>query len=246
MTDAQNLTKKTKLSDDNEKPVQVKRRGVKYLLAFDVEATGMSLTQHWMPEFGAAFWKVGDKEPLGIFYRALTQPEGTSWCALTRAQFWDNPKKGANGETPFATLEKRLATRVLVEPAEAMRDFVDFVQSCNRIAAAAGETMVCITDTAAFDGGVMNYYLSKFCADKCTYMGDITGEYRPVRDISGFYYGVGKCLQKYDSVETALEVLGIDKVPDWVKEYAHNHDPLSDACSIAATASFILAACDAL
>ena len=133
---------------------------------------------------------------------------------------------------------------MLVSPALAMGDFVYWVQAQERRLSAAGDKMVIVSDTSSFDGGVANYHLARYSPDLCSNLVDITGQYRPTRDMSSFYFGVGKRFQVRGSTDTALETFGETTLPDWVKAYAHNHDPLSDANSIGAMASYFLSKCE--
>ena len=55
---------------------KVKRtRVVTHILAHDWETTGMNLLTHWAPEFGAALWKIGERQPEATFYRCPTLPD---------------------------------------------------------------------------------------------------------------------------------------------------------------------------
>lgn len=214
------------------------------VISFDVEVTGMNLVKHWMPELGASFWRIGDKQPTKTFYRAIEQPPLTSWCPKTLSQFWNNPEKGEGKVVaPIVAYNKRRAAATIHSPAAAMSDFVDWVREIARDCEKNGLKVLLISDTDLFDKSWVNYYLSMYCEDKCEYLGDIFGKYTPTRDISAFYFGIGRRLQKHGSVETALSAFGETETPEWVKAYAHNHDPLSDANSIGAAASYILSKC---
>lgn len=233
------------MSDEpSAKKAKVKKHTVPYVIAYDIEATGMSQVRHWMPEFAASLWKVGEKQPEETFYRCMWQPPTTGWCPKTARQFWDKKEKGKDGKTPRELMLARAATTTVYDPRVAMADFVRWVRAIETRLAAQGDTVLLISDTAGFDAGMMNHYLATYCPDLCENMCDITGSYRPIRDISAFYFGIGKSLQKHGSVENALHGFELTQLPDWVKVYEHNHDPLSDANSIGAVASFVLSLCD--
>jgi hypothetical protein len=118
------------------------------------------------------------------------------------------------------------------------------VREINSEVAAKGERMLCISDTAGFDAGMMNHYLGTYCPDQCESMTYITGGYRPIRDISAFYFGLGGSLKYHGSLEMAMKGLAIKELPDWVEAYQATHDPLDDVNSIGAAASFILSHCE--
>lgn len=227
----ENTTKKPKINQSKK---------VTHVIALDVESTGMNLIEHWMPEFGASLWRIGEAKPQQTFYRLLEQPAGTGWCAKTKAEFWDNPDKGYDKKmAPMVHFQARCSASTAVSPKDAMNNFIDWVQAIGKECTTNGWNVIIITDTAAYDTAWINYYLSKYTSERCAYLGDIFGEYRPTRDISAFYFGVGRCLKKHGSTELALEKIGAD-APMWVTSWEHNHHPLSDANSIGAMASFIL------
>jgi hypothetical protein len=241
------------MSDDDGQPTAKKAkraRDVTHVLAYDWEMTGMNLHEHWPPEFGAALWKIGEKKPEATFYRCIKQPAGTVWCHKTLDQFWNNPAKGAEpdkgdaGETPMQSLEKRRAKETLHELSDVMFDFVAWARTLENSVAGSGGCVVAISDTGAFDGAVTNFNLALYCGDICDNISELFGPYRPVRDITSFYYGFSKRLQKFGSDETLLDALGEKEFPDWVQAYAHNHDPLSDSNHIGAKASYVLSKCE--
>lgn len=212
-------------------------RAITHLLAIDVEATGDNVLEHWMPEFAGAYWRVGDQAPLQTFYRCLEAPPNTSWNPETRAQFWENKEKGFDGKTPLEALEERQkAAGTLCDPIEAMHQFVAWMRVIEA-AKADDEEVIIVFDTTGFDAAWMAVYLAR-----AGYGGleTIFGQYRPLRDTNSFYFGIGGKMRKWGSEGVALDALGIKELPAWVLQYAHNHDPLSDANEIAAVASFIL------
>jgi hypothetical protein len=212
-------------------------RGITHLLAVDVETAGANVLDNWMPEFAASFWRIGDRAPTATFYRCLAQPPGCGWAPETMSQFWTNPEKGFDGKTPLMALAERQAKHSpLCDPIGAMHEFVAWARSLEAAEAVDEEIMI-VSDTTGFDAQWLAVYLAR-----AGYQGleTLFGQYRPLRDTNSFYFGMGRKFAKWGSESVALEALGLLELPDWVKQYAHNHDPQSDANEIAATASFFL------
>jgi hypothetical protein len=211
-------------------------RAITHVVAIDVEATGGNVLEHWMPEFAGSLWRVGDQSPSKTFYRCLEAPPGTTWCPATREQFWENKEKGFDGKTPLEALTERQKASKLCDPIEAMHEFVAWMRVIEASKADDDEVMI-VFDTTGFDAAWMAVYLAR-----AGYAGleTIFGQYRPLRDTNSFYFGMGWNMRKWGSEGVALEALGVKELPQWVTQYAHNHDPQSDANEIGAVASFIL------
>jgi hypothetical protein len=213
-------------------------RAITHVLAIDVETSGGNVLNNFMPEFAAAFWRIGDRTPTATFYRCLAQPAGCEWSPDTMAQFWTNLEKGFDGKTPLEALRERQTVHApLADPIVAMHDFVAWARGLEA-AKAADEEIIIVSDTTGFDAQWISVYLARAGYDA---LETLMGQYRPLRDTNSFYFGMGRKMRKWGSEGVALEALGLTELPDWVKAYAHNHDPQSDANEIAATASFILA-----
>lgn len=213
-------------------------RSITHVLAIDVEASGGNVLENWMPEFAAAFWRIGDQKPTATFYRCLAQPAGCTWSPQSMVQFWTNLDKGFDGKTPLEALRDRQAMHEpLADPVQAMHDFVAWARGLEA-AKAADEEIILATDTTGFDLSWIAVYLARAGYDGPE---SLFGQYRPARDTNSFYFGMGRKMRKWGSEGVALEALGLTELPAWVKQYAHNHDPQSDANEIAATASYILA-----
>lgn len=213
-------------------------RAITHVLAIDVETTGGNVLKNWMPEFAAVFWRIGDRMPTATFYRCLAQPADTEWSPATLAQFWNNLDSGFDGKTPLEALRERQATHTpLADPVHAMDQFVAWARALED-AKAVDEEIIIVSDTTGFDAQWLSVYLARAGYDA---LETLFGQYRPLRDTNSFYFGMGRKMRKWGSEGVALAALGLTELPDWVKQFAHNHDPLSDANEIAATASFILA-----
>ena len=219
-------------------------RTVTYILAIDVETTGPNVLQHWMPEFGAVLWKIGEKEPANKFYACLAQPHGTDWDATTLSEFWNNESKGKDGKTPMELYKQRVAKTYQTPHGDAMALFVKWARDIES-SMQKGEKVLIVTDTAAFDTTWMNVYLARTVSKHgCDSLNYLFGKYRPTRDIDAFKFGMGKHMKVWGSEQVALSSIdGIDEFPEWVTKHAHNHNPVSDAKNIAAQTAFFLSHC---
>lgn len=227
---------------DESKPAPRKRE-ITHFIAIDVEATGPNVVKNYMPEMGASFWAVGDSEPLATFYVAIEQPPGTDWDEKTKQEYWLNPAKGKDGKTQMALLEARLIRQPLSSPEKAMRDFHRFATLAQEMLG-PDDTVIVISDTAEFDTAYANVYLGRHCPELCPNLNLLFGQYRSTRDIDAFYYGLGQRLQKWGAEEVALGSFDEKEFPAWVQRYEATHDPLDDAISIGARASYLLSLCE--
>lgn len=210
------------------------------VIAVDVETSGPNLVKHFMPEFAGELITIGEQEPRESFYRALQQPNNTGWSSETLKSFWEKPD--ADGVKPITAFDERRKTNKIHDCYTAMDEFVDWVREMDAAVSAKGGRLLIVTDTAGFDVAWIDTYLSRY-SSKATSLGDILGRYQPTRDISSFMLGVSGAIQTGNSVEAAIQALGLSSEANWGAKFAHNHDPASDAKHIAATASFILSNC---
>ena len=227
----------TSAPTDEPAPKKIKTLDeITHILVVDIETTGPNVKQHYMPEFGVSFWKIGDKEPLATHHFTLHAPENTGWDAQTREEFWDNPAKGEDKKTtPMEALKKRLLEKPPQHIYSAMRKFVDFAKECDAV---ANGKLVIVFDTAEFDSTFMNYYLAAWT--EVPSLTRLFGAYRSTRDIDSFYYGVGGYLKFWGAEEVALSGMNINAFPDWVNAFKATHNPLDDANFIGAKASYVL------
>lgn len=254
--------KKRALPQKAQQPKKAKPvapRDITHVLAIDVEAAGPNVIRHFMPEFGAAIFKIGEwQKPLSTFYRALEQKNsGLDWDVATLAEYWHNPDKGiaCYGDggrvistlTQFDALEARRRLHGTVPANKAAREFVAWARSMNDTLG-DDERMIVVTDTGAFDTVWINVMLGR--ADKeepaidCAGLNYLFGKYRPVRDLSSLYFGMAHRFARWGSERAALDKLGLPDFPDQVKAFAHDHNPLNDALSIGASAAYLLSYCE--
>lgn len=200
----------------------------RYLLAIDVEASGRNVETNFMPAFGACVVDVEEKRVVNEFLAYLEQPPGTEWEQRCLDEFWNNANYGKDGKTQMQLLVEA-RERHGTEPCEAaIRRFVDWAQSMSK---RYKDELLVVSDTAAFDTTWMNVYLSKYNRpNQCVSLLYLTGEYRPVRDVSSFYHGAAGRLQAWGGAKRVMErVQGSNEWPAWVTAVEADHNPLNDA-----------------
>lgn len=223
------------------KRINENRHKVTHFITVDVEATGPNIIDNFMPEFAASFWEIGDEQPLSTFYRCVSQPPNTKWDEETKSSFWDNPLEGRNKKIPpMVDHLQRMADNKIVSPLEAMLEFLLWVRECNGKLTFPKESCIILVDTAEFDTSFMNAYLGKYVGATCPNLNRVFGEYRPVRDIDSFYHGCNHLLAPFGAEQSAMSYLAIKQFPAWVDAFKATHDPLADANTIGARASFLL------
>lgn len=233
MSDQQKKTRKT--SNANH---VLHKHGVDYVIVFDCEMSGPNPRNFFMFELAATLWRLGDKEPLDelYFYFGLDGP----WDARTVREMWDNTAHGSDGKTPLMLLRERVAREGTPKTTEG--------QAAVKLTSWAREwykktdgKILCVTDTPGFDYQFITHMLASITTlptgeQPPHSLNYLFGEYQPVCDIDSFYMGVGCSLQKWSSCDKMIQKYDM-LYPDWVAAYKHNHDPRSDARSIAAKLS---------
>ena len=216
-----------------------------HIMAFDVESSGQNPRKFYMVELAVVVWELGKTEPVDSlnFYFGL---DGW-WDERTKKEFWHNVAKGSDGKTPMQVLRERLCKEKTPITPEA--------QAAVRLTSWAREwfkktdgKIMCVTDTPGFDYQFITHMLA--CIEELpggmqppSSMNYLFGKYEPVCDINSFYKGIGGTLQKWGARDKMHEKFSV-KYPDWVTKHEHNHDPRSDARSIAAKAVYILSFLD--
>lgn len=216
--------------------------GITHVLVFDVETSGQNPRFFDLVEIAATIWELGAKEPtceLHFFFGLNKR-----WCVRTMEEFWNNPEKGVDGKTPMKAMRDRLCaekTPVASEGEAAMR-LTTWARDAYRVF--GGKIMV-VTDTPGFDYQFITHLLA--CIQELpggtneqppSSLNYLFGKYQPVCDINSFYKGVGGSLQKHGARDKMIAKFDIE-YPEWVTQHEHNHDPRSDARSIAAKLSFL-------
>jgi hypothetical protein len=234
-------------------------------LAIDVEASGQNVSEHRMLAIGACVvssHSVAVCEPRAehifravlCFQRPPPPPyEGdgahelpVDWDLATAKEFWFNAAKGADGDLPIDHL-CALATTWGVESPDAAMD--RFVAWCAKMGQWYGKDIVIITDTASFDAGWIQYYLSRHGThDKYPRSMDylLNGRHQQVRDMASFYNGMARHLPEDGkrsagaAALAALATLGVvGGFPTSVTSVPRDHDPAHDAERMALEAAYV-------
>lgn len=238
-----NTRKRTKQSAPKSSPAKPQAQRVTHVIAVDTEYTGPNVVENAMIEIGATFWKVGSTKSICSFERHIEEPLGVSWCAETAKTFWDDKKRANDqGQTLREQFEMRKARDGAVAAAPAMRDFVGFVRTC-AATLDKDELVVLISDTAESDTSFINVYLGSYCPELCPNLNRVFGEYRSVRDIDSFFFGMGRRINEWGAEQAALDGLGEEKLPSWVPP-SNLHSAREDAEYIGGVASYFLSRCE--
>ncbi len=216
-----------------------------HYLAIDIETSGPGLVKNRIVAFGACVVNVASVSVVdnGEFRKftdfgdhSKGRPDG--WEKRCYEEFWMNPKKRSDNQTPLAALMLLAANLSIVDEREMMHEFVVWAQSMW----VRFPDLVVITDTAAFDTPFVNQALDQHTSvQSLVYLFGDTN-YRPVRDVSSFHMGIGgktPAQGLWGSERAALAALDIKEMPESVRVWDKTHDPLNDAKFIGLSAAFI-------
>jgi len=222
-----------------------------HVMSFDVEALGQTPRVSGMVELAACVWKIGEDHLSDSKYFFF----GTDArrCPRTWDEFWNNREKSSTNETPWDNLQVRLQLEKLYKYmlGEAAAELVAWAREWYQ---RTDGLIIVITDTPGFD----YQFISDMLACLETMPGSLSsseesgasppyslnylfGKYQPVCDINSFYKGQGGVLCKWGARRGMEEKLAVQK-PKWLLYYedAYDHNPVNDACAIAARAAFYL------
>lgn len=193
-------------------------------LVVDIESKGQHQTLNDMLCFGACIGNslTGEIEDEFEVYIRHRYGADHGWEQRCLDEFWN---KEENKKVKDEML-RRIETEGLYAN-DAMKKFYDWI---NNRSPEYLKSLVIITDTAGFDIGFMNHYLSNANLPSMSYI--IGNSYKPPRDSSSFHMGVGLQLPVdglWEAEKAATKKLGIslDKNP-----YSHDHNPKNDAKSL--------------
>jgi DNA polymerase III epsilon subunit-like protein len=197
-------------------------------LVVDIETKGQHQTKNDMLCFAACIGNslTGEIEDEFIVYLKHRGAPSENWEKLCLDEFWDQP----SNKQVKATMLKKIEDEG-VEPNLAMRAFWEWI---NRRPQGDIDSLIVVTDTAGFDIGFLNHYLSEADVPSMNYI--VGNVYKPTRDSSSFHMGVGRQLPStglWGSDKAACKALNID--PEVFKSenpFSHDHNPLNDAKSI--------------
>jgi len=208
-----------------ESKINVPGNHSKYL-CIDVETTGQHQTKNEMICFAACIGnpRTGEIEDTFEGYILPRDKNDYVWEEKCKIEFWDKPEN--------VEMKNKMLERVKKEGYSArhvMNNFGDWINNRQEVEL---DALVIITDTAGFDVGFMNHYLSDANLPSLNYI--IGGKYRPTRDSSSFHMGVGMKLPidgLWGAEKAALKRLEPDKDPVETlnkNPIPHDHDPLND------------------
>lgn len=219
-----------------------------YYLAFDIETTGRSCTQHRMIAIGACLVdtdtvKVVEPRDEHTFRALLPVPDvGSShWEQRCYDEFWNDVREECGNRTPLALLAALAEQHGTMQVREAM---AAFWQWATRMCAKFPDQVQLVTDTVGYDAGWLNYYLAAHLDTENRHhaLEYVTGEYRALRCTTSHYIGgAGRPLHARSSgaKRQLLQRIGGDDFPRRINDSLHNHDPASDAESIALEAAWV-------
>lgn len=220
-----------------------------HVLAIDIETTGPGVHSHRMIAFGASIVEVSARKEIDSFRALLPLGDHTNgrpagWDERTYREFWMNSEKRADGQTPLAAIGALYADAGELDEATAARNFVAWTRAANARIEAVGGKLVVITDTVSFDTTFINAALDRHT--DVPNLIELFGKYRPVRDVSSFYFGVARKTPAqglWGSWNAAVDALALERAT-LPADASHDHDPMHDARYIALCAAHVYAALD--
>lgn len=227
---------------------QQQQKKKQYWCFFDVEATGPSLRDHFVPCIGLAVVEVFTHCPPKLITKKkwfMKPPDSRrSWDQETVTKFWMQPKT----RNFYYHVRSVLESEKAVEPQRAMSEFVAICRSF-------GSSATLFSDTSGFDFSWLHYYLSHFFASgslgsassilSSCQPSTLFGFHKPVRDISSFFAGVSNQMSARYPHSDTMRCVGIDE-QEW-RDFArlsgcpqYDHDPENDAAHVALRSAWIV------
>lgn len=197
-----------------------------YLLAVDVEASGMGLRSNFLIQIGLALVHVPTGHLLARFSSYVAQPPGTTWEKRCVDEFWSKHPE------IYAKAQKGVAD---APPAE---HIAKSLMAWIRTHVVCPDQTRLITDTPGFDLAWLDWLLG----DRSHLYLFETDDGKPmmtdVLDVSSWYLGIGKVCDPMESSKKA--VLSVIKRPFPDFEFKHTHDAADDATLIAMRAAWVM------
>jgi hypothetical protein len=188
-----------------------------HYLIVDIETSGQSQTKNDLMAIGACIGNQKTGEIIDEFQVFLKPITGEiRWEKRCLEEFWDKHIDIKN------EILNNIDT-IGMSPNGAMAKFHNWVNNHS-------EDIIIMTDTAGYDIGFINHYLSLYDLPSMNYI--IGGKYKPIRDLSSFHMGVGRVLPMnglWGAEAAALKALGAELVDN---PYKASHMPVEDAKSI--------------
>ncbi len=182
-----------------------------YVLAFDIEASGSSLTQNGIVSVGSSLQDENSNE-LKSFQVNLALPENRSYEESCLKNFW------------LKNLEAyEFVSKNALPPKEAMTQFYNYLESIEK----EYPELIIISDNPTFDIAWLNLYLAEY-TDRLPLNYSAKKEYRMIWDSSA----VQKTLLSIKTGDFTSKHGHIKKL-GFESKWVHNHNPLNDARRIA-------------
>lgn len=138
-----------------------------HFLTIDVEASGQEVTNHRLLAIGACVVSTRtvtvceprEQHTFRVVFDLPPTSDEQAWDAATLAEFWRNPAKGRDGATPLDLLMMLARCHGTCAPEVGIPRFLNWLHAMGERYA---KDIVIVTDTACFDAGWLQYYVSKY------------------------------------------------------------------------------------
>jgi len=202
------------------------QKAPKYLLACDVEASGMGVRENSLIQIGFCLVRVSDGTIVSRFSSYVQQPPNTKWEERCVREFWEKhpdqferAKQGVSKAPPADEVARNLL--------EWVRTNVTDIT-----------TTRLITDTAGFDLAWLDWLLGDR-SHLYLFEHDGVPVKTDVLDVGSWYLGLGGEMDpEASSKKAVLRALGKDAFPDF--GVVHDHDAANDAALIALRAAWVM------
>lgn len=200
----------------------------KYVLVFDVEASGGNTAAHFMTQFAAVMYDGWTGVELGFYTSYVMKPGHKKWEVQCVEEFWKRPTMIDKYKTTLQEI-----TRRVYDPVHVMRGFVNWINAFPDIHYSVVAPMA---DTAGFDYAFMDINMPDGIPFSKLVRGPLTGEhtrYIKTIDLTSYYAGLLRIdpSEYIDPRDAAYRLTGRPVI----SRHVHDHDPLNDARSIADT-----------
>jgi len=197
-------------------------KGIRYVLAWDIEKSGPRTDKHSMLAIGAVVLRVRDDKRLAEIRLFMKMEEGHDFSECCRKEYWYNWAQFPNNKRVLELIEKEG-----VHPREGIAKIAAWLDHQERT---YGKDLALTTDNPASDAAWVSHYFQKYL-DRNPMIHPFGDEskYRRLHHSNMF----GRCLSLDDGSggdwKQRLRDMGVEVPP----EDLHDHDPLNDATWIA-------------
>ena len=206
--------------------IKTKPKKMYRYLIIDIETSGQYVSRNEIMAIGACIGNSKTGVIENEFQIFLKPRDGLEfvWEQQCLDEFWDRADMKKTKDYILKQVESNgFAANI------AMNSLFGWIRSLDE---ETKKTLIIMTDTAGYDIGFLNYYLSNAGLPSMFYI--IDDQYRPIRDSSSFHMGVGLQLPEaglWGAEEAAMKQIGDS---DAIKEmknnpYSMSHLPMDDA-----------------